>query len=239
MATALIPLEGAAPETVLLFGADHYGLRPGRASIHPGGGWRTPGGPVEVDGELAEALASDAAAPVALDARAHAPEHSLEVIVPFLRARLPSARILPVITPPGASAPEVGAAAVRAARRIGRAVVAVGSSDLTHYGARYGFSPRGPGAAAHRWSKEENDREVLDRVLALDAEGIEGAARRRRAACGAGALAAVTAAARELGAVEARLLRHTTSAEVMGEEEPDMWVGYAAVVFCRVLPSSA
>ena len=107
----------------------------------------------------------------------------------------------------------------------------MGSSDLTHYGARYGFVPKGYGAAAHRWSKEENDREILDRAAAFDPEAVEASARRRHNACGPGAMAAVTAAARELGATEARLLRHTTSAEVTGEEEPQMWVGYAALVF--------
>lgn len=229
MAAALLPLEAAIPDTVILFGADHHGLRPGRASVHPGGAWGTPAGEVAVDGELAAALAADPASRADLSAEAHVPEHSVEVIVPFLRARVPGARILPVVVPPGAGAAAVGAAAVRASRRLGRKAVVVGSSDLTHYGDRYGFTPRGAGPEAHRWSKEENDREILDRVLALDAEGIEASFRRRRNACGPGAMAAAVSAARELGAREGLLLRHTTSAEVLGEEDPEMWVGYAAV----------
>jgi hypothetical protein len=230
-AAALAPLEDSSPDTVLLFGADHYGIRRGRASVWPDGAWETPVGDATVDAETAAALAGDPAAGVDAAPEAHGPEHSIEVLVPFVVERFPGARIVPVLTPPGAGAAAVGAAAVRAARRLGRRSVAVGSSDLTHYGPRYGFVPRGTGSAAHRWSREENDREILDRVLAFDPAGIEASARRRQNACGPGAMAAVTAAARELGASEAVVLRHTTSAEVTGEVEPGMWVGYAAVVF--------
>ncbi len=231
MAAALAPLEAEGPDLVILFGADHHGIRRGACSVDPGGAWRTPVGDAPVDAEAAAALAADPAAGVVPCAEAHGPEHSIEVLVPFLLQALPGVRILPVITPPGAGGAAAGAAAVRAARRLGRRAVAVGSSDLTHYGPRYGFAPLGPGAAAHRWSKEENDREILDRAAALDPPGIEASARRRRNACGPGAMAAVAAAARELGAEGATVLRHTTSAEVQGEEAPEAWVGYAAVVF--------
>jgi len=233
MAAALLPLERANPETVIVFGADHHGIRPGRSSVHPGPSWATPLGDAEVDLDLARSLAGDPGSGADLDATAHAPEHSVEVLVPFLRERLPGARILPVVVPPGPGSAAAGAAAARAARRLGRRAVAVGSSDLTHYGARYGFLPRGTGAEAHRWSCEENDRAVLDPLLALDGEAIVPAARRSHAACGPGALAAAAAFARESGAREGILLRHTTSAVVTGEEEPEMWVGYAAVVFVR------
>jgi AmmeMemoRadiSam system protein B len=40
------------------------------------------------------------------------------------------------------------------------------------------------------------------------------------------------AAARELGAREARLLEYTTSADVMRDAAADSAVGYAALVFC-------
>jgi len=231
MAAALAPLEAEGPDLVILFGADHHGLRRGRCSVDPGSAWRTPVGDAAIDEEVAAALAGDPASGVDSSASAHGPEHSIEVIVPFLVQGLPGARILPVIVPPGAGGAAAGVAAVRAARRLGRRAVAVGSSDLTHYGERYGFAPLGSGASAHRWSREENDREILDRAAALDSAGIEESASRRRNACGPGAMAAVVAAARELGADRATLLRHTTSAEVLGEEEPDTWVGYAAMVF--------
>lgn len=232
-ARAVLAIEPDGPETVLLFGADHHGLLRGACSVFPGAAWGTPLGEVAVDSEVARALLDDPAARARPSAEAHAPEHSIEVLVPFLLHRLPEARIVPVIAPPGAGAATAGEAAARAATRLGRRVAALGSSDLTHYGARYGFEPEGTGAAAHRWSKEENDREILDRALALDSAGVEDSFRRRHNACGPGAMAAVAAAARALGATRGVLLEHTTSAEVLGERDPDMWVGYAAVAYVR------
>jgi AmmeMemoRadiSam system protein B len=230
LGAALRPLEPVDPDTVVLFGADHHGIRPGRCSVHPGDAWGTPLGDAPLDGELGRALAGDPAARAVLDDGPHGPEHSLEVIVPFLRRRLPRARLVAVVVPPG-TGEAAGSAAARAARRLGRRAVAIGSSDLTHYGDRYGFAPRGSGAAAHRWSVEVNDRAVLDPLLAMDAAAAESAGRRHHAACGPGAMAAAAAFARESGAREARLLRHTTSAEVLGETEPGLWVGYAALVW--------
>ncbi|HEU4395739.1 MAG TPA: AmmeMemoRadiSam system protein B [Planctomycetota bacterium] len=230
LGAALRPLEAADPDTVVLLGADHHGILRGRCAVQPGDAWSTPLGDAPLDAEFGRALAGDPAAGAVLDAAPHAPEHSLEVIVPFLLRRLPRARIVAVVVPPGTGT-AAGAAAARAVRRLGRRAVAIGSSDLTHYGDRYGFAPRGTGAGAHRWSREVNDRTVLDPLLALDAAAIEPAARRHHSACGPGALAAAAAFARESGATEARLIRHTTSAEVLRESEPSLWVGYAALAW--------
>lgn len=233
-AAALAPLVAEDPDTVVLFGADHHGLGRG-ATVHPGPEWGTPLGPAPVDGVAAAALAAGGGAPVASSAEVHAPEHSIEVLVPFLRVLLPRARILPVIVPPGRGA-ATGAAARRACDALGRRSVALGSTDLTHYGARYGFEPRGRGAEAHRWSREENDRDFLLRALALDPAGMEASARSRRNACGPGAAAAAAAFAAEAGADRGLLLAHTTSAEAMGDASPDLWVGYAALLFLAGRP---
>ncbi len=231
MALSILALEPADPDTVLLFGADHHGILRRAAAVYPGGSWQTPLGEVQVDGDVARTLLEERPRNVQSSEEAHAPEHSLEVIVPFLQVRMPRARIVPILVPPGIGAEEVGKAAVRAALALGRRTVAIGSSDLTHYGARYGFVPKGLGTPAHLWSKRENDREILDRVLALDSSGVEESFRRRQNACGPGAMAAAAAAARVLGATRGVLLDHTTSAEVMGEAEPETWVGYAAVAW--------
>jgi len=226
-AAALGALVAEDPATVVLFGADHHGLRRD-ASLHPGPRWGTPLGPAEVDGEAARALAE---AGVPSDPDAHGPEHSIEVLVPFLRVLLPGARILPVLAPPGADPVALGLRVHGVLAGLRRRAVAVGSTDLTHYGARYGFEPRGRGPEAHRWSREENDGAFLERAVALDPEGLLRSARERRNACGPGAAAAAAAFARAAGATRGALLGHATSAEVTGERDPDLWVGYAALAF--------
>ena len=227
-AAALAPLVASDPATVVLFGADHCGLHRG-PSLHPGPEWGTPLGHVAVDVEAAAALVAAGAAAAA--PAAHGPEHSIEVLVPFLRLLLPRARILPVIVPAASGAPALGEAVHGVLVRLRRRAVAVGSTDLTHYGARFGFEPRGRGEGAHRWSKEENDGAFLQRAVALDPEGLLRSARERRNACGPGAAAAAAAFARASGASRGLLLAHATSAEVMGERDPEQWVGYAALAF--------
>jgi AmmeMemoRadiSam system protein B len=57
--------------------------------------------------------------------------------------------------------------------------------------------------------------------------------RARHSACGAGAIAAMLAASKELGASRATLLRHTNSFETLAQvapQPPDNAVGYASIV---------
>ena len=137
MAAALLALAPGEPDTLLLFGADHHGILGGACAVHSRGAWETPVGEVGVDEEVAAALIASPGLQVQASEEAHAPEHSLEVILPFLRTLLPRAKVVPILTPPGVGAARVGEAAARAARALGRKAVALGSSDLTHYGTRY------------------------------------------------------------------------------------------------------
>jgi AmmeMemoRadiSam system protein B len=80
----------------------------------------------------------------------------------------------------------------------------------------------------------DNDRKLLDCVAAMSVERVVSEVRGRLNACGGGAIAAMLAATRERGIVEARILRHANSHQVLKEagipQRPDNAVGYAAVV---------
>lgn len=218
--------------SVVMFGAVHVrGVE--AAAMYATGAWEMPLGAVEVDEDLAWAIS---AAGVGVNAAAHQFEHSIEVQVPFVQHYLPGAKIVPIMVPPNDESHEVGVAVARACRDAGGEVVFLGSSDLTHYGPAYDFTPKGVGAAGLGWAKEHNDRRMIDAMLRMDSAGIVPEAEAHWNACGAGAIAATIAACREMGAGEATLLRHTTSYEVlrerMGEPAEDA-VGYAGVVFSR------
>jgi hypothetical protein len=213
----------------VLFGAVHVrGVR--RPALYPEGAWWTPVGTVEVDADLAREIGEAAGAHLASDPGAHDGEHSLEVQVPFIRRLFPDARIVPILVPPGEDAVPLGerVGALLAGRE---GVAFLGSTDLTHYGPRYGFTPVGSGPEALRWAKEENDRSMIDLVRALRAEEVLSDFRRRHNACGPGAIAAAVAAARAQGAREVSLLEHITSAEVRPEWGGEDFVGYAGIVF--------
>lgn len=235
--TALLSAQAvsaAKPETVVVFGAVHV-PDPNRASLFPAGTWQTPLGELRVDEELARRVA-EASQDVAVDPAAHAWEHSIEVELPLLQYLMGNEfMILPVMVRPGPWAERVGQVVAREAAELGRPVVFVGSTDLTHYGPAFGFEPAGRGEPGIRWAKEVNDRRFIRRVEELDAGGVVPEAEAHLNACGAGAVAATIAAVRELGADRYRELEHTTSADVERSrgERPLNSVGYEAGVFER------
>ncbi len=217
------------PETLVCFGAVHsWGVSV--PSMYGRGSWRTPIGELEVDQELARAVLSESDGQVVDRPEAHQGEHSIEVQLPFIKALFPEARILPIAVPPSSVASQVGIAVARAAEHLGRAVVAIGSSDLTHYGPRYGFAPVGVGPRGLEWAKE-NDRHLLELVVQMEAEQVVPEAQRHHNACGSGAIAAAIAFSAALGATRGIVLQHITSHEVMPMGRPTDLVGYAAVVF--------
>jgi MEMO1 family protein len=224
--------QGPHPAAIVLFGAVHV-AHGRRASLFPSGAWETPLGRVEVDGRLAERLQGHTGlmepAP-----HAHDHEHSIEVQVPFIRHLLPETKIVPIMVPPSDKAAALGAAVGRACKNISADVVFIGSTDLTHYGPGYGFTPAGVGAEGLAWAKDVNDRRMINLILAmLDDKAVEEAEASQNA-CGAGAVAAAVAASKAYGATRATLLEHTTSFEVLREmcDEPMRdAVGYAAVRF--------
>jgi MEMO1 family protein len=215
-------------KTFLVFGAVHtMGLR--APAIWPEGAWQTPLGPLEVDAELAAALIE--AGIGAAGEEPHNGDNAIELQTPFLKACFPGARFVPMAVPPDENAAACGEAAWATCESIRPGTVAVGSTDLTHYGKRaFGFAPAGEGMEALRWSKE-NDKKLLDAAGAMRAGEIVPIATRDRSACGAGAFAAAVGYARASGSTEGILLEHTTSYDMMPEGEPTHFVGYASLVF--------
>ncbi|MBA7691265.1 hypothetical protein ES703_99808 [subsurface metagenome] len=218
--------------TFVIFGAAH-GYFGQSAAVYETGSWITPLGEVAVDEELAGAVLSSGTA--VSDSAAHRTEHSIEVQVPFIQYLFAGAKILPVLVPPGEQAVALGTS-------VGgiistdehKKIVCIGSTDLTHYGPRYGFTPMGTGAEALKWADRVNDQKFIDLALKLESQSLLTSAAENCNACGAGAAAAAVAAAKKLGKTEGLLLAHTNSNEIMlrkmGATSAES-VGYAAIIF--------
>ncbi len=218
--------------TFVIFGAAHgyFGQSP---AVYDRGSWITPLGEVAIDEELADAVMS--AGPVVSDAGAHRAEHSIEVQVPFMQYLFPGAKILPIIVPPREQAVALGTSVGNVINEDEhKKIVCLGSTDLTHYGPRYSFTPMGVNANALKWADSVNDQKFIDLALKLEPEDMLADAAENCNACGPGAAAAAVAAAKQLGKTEGLLLAHTNSNETMlrsmGTTSADS-VGYAAIVF--------
>jgi MEMO1 family protein len=168
---------------------------------------------------------------------AHQFEHSIEVQVPFVQHLFPQAKIVPIMVPPAEFAADFGAQigqVIISKLNGGRKIVCIGSTDLTHYGPRYGFDPVGTGPEALEWAKNINDKQFIDYALQMDAAKILHTALKNQNACGAGAAAATVAVAKALGKTKGQLLAHTHSNEVMERkygQSSEESVGYAGIIF--------
>jgi len=232
LALAAIKHRHEKVNTFVIFGAAHsyFGATP---ALYQAGTWLTPVGEVVIDEELAGAVLGSGAA--VSSPEAHASEHSIEVQIPFIQYLFAGAKILPIVVPPREQAVTLGTTIGDIISRTeDKKIVCLGSTDLTHYGPRYGFTPMGVGKDGLRWADSVNDRKFIDLALELEPTGMLASAAENCNACGAGAAAATVAAAKALGKTQGLLLAHTNSNEVMlrqmGGPSQDS-VGYAAIVF--------
>lgn len=205
------------PERLLCLGPNHHGGgHP--AAVYDRGGWRTPLGTVAIAEVLAAELLANVSG-LAADAQAHRMEHSLEVFLPFLQVRSPQSRIVPICLSqaPLAVLLELGEGIGRVLQRQTEPVLMLCSSDMTHY--ESGESAR------------QKDQRAIDRILALDPEGLYHTVREGRITmCGVVPAVVMLAAARVLGASEASLVQYGNSGAVNGDQSSV--VGYAGVVIC-------
>jgi AmmeMemoRadiSam system protein B len=231
MVVAAVKRQRATVDTFVIFGTAHsyFGALP---AIDDSDSWQTPLGTVEIDDELRDALLAKEVA--VTNGKAHQGEHSIEVQVPFLQHLFPEAKIVPIVTPPLEVAIALGEAVAEVATGRSRTTICLGSTDLTHYGPRYGFTPMGKGADGLQWASNVNDRRFIDLALSLEAERLLAGAIETSNACGPGAAAAAVAASRKRGVARGRLLAYANSSDVMrnkmGTTSRDS-VGYAAIVF--------
>jgi hypothetical protein len=214
-----------AADTVVLFGG-HLGPRSPATVMVEGEFW-TPLGQIPTDAELAQAVAEKLHL-VRETPEDHTPDNTVELQAPIIRHLFPQARLVVIAAPPRADTMLLADTTVDLALALGRRMVAVGSTDLTHYGPNYGWSPRGRGPEAETWVREVNDRRFIELACQLDPTAAIEEALEHHNACCPGAAAAAIRCGHQLGAKSAELLAYATSADVRPD---DSFVGYAGIVF--------
>ncbi len=207
------------PESLVILCPNHTG-RGHPLAVMANTTWQTPLGEVAADAELGVRLLHRFPA-LQEDSAAHRAEHAIEVQLPFLQARQPNLKIVPIA---------VGTSDFGALRGLGEAlaeviaereeagggkVLIVASSDMNHY----------ESDAITR----VKDRKAIARVLALDARGLwQVVMNEDISMCGFGPAIVMLTAAKLLGATSATLVKYATSGEVSGDYESV--VGYAGII---------
>ena len=207
-------------------------------------GVKTPFGHMLIDRELRDAFKKQVSG-----SPDRYQDNTVEVLLPMVHYFFPSSRLLWLRFPAELSSFEAGRLLAECAENLGRRIVVLASTDLTHYGLNYGYSPHGSGKQALEWVKKINDAAFVSAVLEGDPSQVLKHAQEDFSACSAGAVLGA------LGFVDcreklsermhrgtmsgtisfeavSRLLDYRTSADTelaCGNEIPDSFVGYAAI----------
>ncbi|MDR1108585.1 MAG: AmmeMemoRadiSam system protein B, partial [Spirochaetaceae bacterium] len=185
----------------------------------------TPLGNQEIDGEFREILKKELGG-----AEDSYRDNTVEIQIPMTAYFLPRARLLWLRLPAEAASFEAGKRIAQIGMELKRKTVLVASTDLTHYGDAYGFTPRGAGFKALEWVKTVNDPRFIEAVASGSPKTVLERAEGEKSACSAGAVLAALGFAEVRGLTGARLLAYGTSANDPGDP-PDSFVGYAAMAW--------
>ncbi|HID71435.1 MAG TPA: AmmeMemoRadiSam system protein B [Thermoplasmata archaeon] len=223
-------LENGFPETILLLGPLHHPLPDGvYLSLDD---FATPLGIVKNERELGELLMKNWS-PISRSEKAHNYEHSLEVQLPFLQHTAPFEF---TIVPIGFSyhniktAKKVASHISSVMEDYGKRVGVVASSDFSHVGFSYGYTPVvGSGETVVSWMKK-HDGKAIDYITALDTEGFFSFKNKLGLTiCGAGPIMTLMEIAKEVGVEKGEKLFYDTSYTV--SKNSDMIVGYGSIGF--------
>ena len=203
------------PDTVILIGPNHTGQGE-PVAVMTKGTWAMPMGDIVIDHELANAICEETVI-AKQDSSAHLFEHSLETQLPFLQYFKNKFQIVPIclMRMKVSACKELSEGIVRAVKRLGRPVLLVASSDMTHY-------------ESHDEAGVK-DRMAIRCIQNRDPVALFETVRSEQITmCGVNPVTVMLYCSESLGAKEAELVKYMTSGEVSGDME--QVVGYAGMI---------
>ena len=202
--------------TFIILGPNHTG-RGKPFSVMAEGSWQTPLGAAEIDSELARAILKESKY-LESDTEAHASEHSIEVLIPFLQFTLGRIKFVPIVISRADKNiyKAIAGDITRAIKSLGKEndVLLIASSDMTHFESRE--------------SAQKKDHYAIEAITYLNTEDfLQRIDRERISMCGVAPVAIILEAVKALGAKEGQLVCYQTSGEATGDY--DSVVGYAGI----------
>jgi AmmeMemoRadiSam system protein B len=217
--------EEVPPDLVVLFGMH---LHSGSSNhMMAAGAWETPFGDLAVAQDLAHHLKQRFVFKEETPRR-FSQDNTIELQLPFVKYLIDPRQILAIGVPPHTASLEIGRSIATWCRANAKRLKVIGSTDLTHYGGNYGYTPQGTGQDAVAWVRNDNDRRVIDAMTAMAPEKVIDEGLTYHNACCAGAAATAVAAVREMGATRSKEVAYATSYD---KSPGDSFVGYVGVLF--------
>ena len=155
-------------------------------------------------------------------------DNTVEVVLPMIKFFSPKADIIWLRAPADAKAIILGESLAGLSERKGLNTAVIGSTDLTHYGSNYGYSPEGKGEGAYRWAKDKNDAEVINLLLNYSLSEAISHAVNKKSACSIGAAAAAARFGELNESPGGKLVDYSNSYDKAPSES---FVGYAGIVY--------
>lgn len=205
------------PQRVVIVGPKHHAVG-AEWAVAPHETWSLPGMSLKSDPELAGQLA-EAVPLMALDALAHATEHSIEVQLPLIARLNPATQVVGIAIHGGGyqALKDAGARLAEVLAQYDPVPLLLISSDMNHF--------------ADEPTTRRLDRLALDAMLTLQPDRLlETVVTNRISMCGVRPAVLVMETLRALGKLDrAEEVAYATSAETSGDTQ--RVVGYAGVIF--------
>jgi AmmeMemoRadiSam system protein B len=218
-------LRGSGASRVLLVGPSHHASFQG-AALPEAESYATPLGEVAIDGGAVARLGGLPG--MSVDNRPFRPEHCLEMEIPFLqRVLAPGWKLLPVLIGGGSRPDSCARVAESLAAVVDDSTLLVVSSDFTHFGPRFGYTPFRDDVPRRL---RELDLGAVQKILDFDRAGFESYVDRTGATiCGRRPIEVLLGLLPD--DVEGSLVAYDTSGRITGD-----WVhsvSYASLAFRR------
>nr|MBD3312146.1 AmmeMemoRadiSam system protein B [archaeon] len=216
-AKAFYELSKHEARTFVVLGPNHTGMGED-LSVMYNAAYKTPLGRVKIDAELGRSVCKEMK--VQNDFLAHSREHSIEVQLPFLQYLFSDeVRVLPII---------IGDVEIDELKKLGKLladkdVTIIASSDFTHHGSAYGYSP----FQNVKLELREHDMKAIELIQKLKVKEFHELGR-GSTICGYKPITCLLQAMKSRGA-EAKFLEYSISADVTKDYENV--VAYASLVF--------
>jgi AmmeMemoRadiSam system protein B len=204
-------------KTFVILSTNHTGMGE-QIAISEADQWETPLGSVNINKELIKKI-TEKCEFAKLDETGHRYEHSGEVQLPFLQFLYKDFSIVPITISHTTPINQLKSLANTLSKLD---VVVIASSDFTHYGSSYGFTPFHGTDDEIKKKIYSLDKGIISSIQDLDIESFISKAS-KSTVCGVGPISLLI-----LLSKKAELLKYYTSGDISGDYNTA--VGYAAMV---------